>query len=110
MKANKAVIIWLYIGAFLVAAMVIIGGITRLTESGLSMVDWKLIMGTLPPSSETAWQESFEMYKQYPEFQQINYDFTLEDYKSIFWWEYIHRVLGRVIGLVFIFTEVFYQA
>ena len=65
-------------------------------------------MGTLPPSSEAEWQESFEMYKQYPEFQQINYDFTLADYKSIFWWEYIHRVLGRVIGIVFLVPFLFF--
>ena len=90
------------------ATMVIVGGITRLTESGLSMVDWQPIMGTLPPSSEAEWQKSFELYKQYPEFQQINYDFSLEDYKSIFWWEYIHRVLGRVIGIVFLLPFIFF--
>lgn len=88
--------------------MVVIGGITRLTNSGLSMVEWKLIMGALPPGSDLEWQEAFDKYQAYPEFQQINYDFTLEDFKSIFWWEYIHRLLGRVIGIVFILPFVYF--
>lgn len=108
MKSNKPVIIWLYIGAFLVASMIVVGGITRLTESGLSMVEWKLIMGSLPPGSESEWQEMFDKYKEFPEYQQINYDFTLEEFKSIFWWEYIHRVLGRFIGIVFLVPFLFF--
>ena len=99
---NRPVIVWLITGAVLVASMVIIGGITRLTHSGLSIVDWKLIVGAIPPLSEAEWQDTFNRYQQFPEFQQINTDFTLDDFKSIFWWEYIHRVLGRLIGLVFI--------
>ena len=86
----------------MIASMVVVGGITRLTNSGLSMVEWKPIMGTLPPLSEEEWQEAFTKYQAYPEFKEINYDFTLEEFKSIFWWEYIHRLLGRVIGIVFI--------
>jgi cytochrome c oxidase assembly protein subunit 15 len=108
LKSNKPVIIWLYIGAILVTTMVVVGGITRLTDSGLSMVEWKLIMGSFPPTSEAEWQVSFEKYKQFPEFQQINYDFTLDDYKSIFWWEYIHRVLGRVIGIIFLLPFLYF--
>lgn len=101
-KVDKAIVLWLMIGAFLVASMVVIGGITRLTQSGLSMVEWKLIMGAVPPTNEAAWQATFEKYKQFPEYQKLNIHYTLSDFKSIFWWEYIHRLLGRVIGIVFI--------
>ncbi len=86
--------------AMLVALMVAIGGITRLTESGLSIVEWKLVSGTLPPLSQAAWVAEFEAYKQTPQFQQVNRDFCLSDFKGIFWLEYIHRLLGRVIGMV----------
>jgi cytochrome c oxidase assembly protein subunit 15 len=82
--------------------MVIIGGITRLTGSGLSITEWKPIMGAVPPMNDSEWQIAFEKYKQIPQFQKINYDFTLEEFKSIFWWEFIHRLLGRLIGVVFI--------
>ena len=92
----------------MVSSMVIVGGITRLTNSGLSMVEWKLIMGALPPTSDIEWQEAFDKYQAYPEYQQINYDFVLEDFKSIFWWEYSHRVLGRVIGIVFLLPFLYF--
>ncbi len=82
--------------------MVVIGGITRLTQSGLSMVEWKPIMGTLPPMSEVEWNDAFDKYKLSPEFEHFNSDFKLADFKSIFWWEYIHRLLARVIGMVFL--------
>jgi heme a synthase len=82
--------------------MVMIGGITRLTGSGLSIVKWDLWEGTIPPTNDTDWNHVFELYKQSPQFQKVNYDFTLADFKNIFWWEYIHRLLGRVIGIVFI--------
>lgn len=102
MKENKSVLIWLIAGAVLVASMVVIGGITRLTNSGLSMVEWKLIMGSVPPLSEKEWQASFEKYQQFPEYQKVNSNFNLSDFKAIYWWEYSHRLLGRVIGIVFI--------
>ena len=102
-------LIWLLAGCFLVVAMVIIGGITRLTHSGLSMVEWKPVTGFLPPLNEQQWQESFRAYQQSPEFQKINYHFELAEYKSIFWWEYIHRLLGRIIGLAFIFPFIFFM-
>jgi len=105
---KKPILIWLYTGAFLVFCMVIIGGITRLTHSGLSMVEWKLIMGTIPPMSDADWQETFSKYQAFPEYQQINSEFTLEDFKGIFWWEYIHRMLGRFIGLVFIIPFLYF--
>jgi len=99
---DKAIIIWLSVGCFLIAAMVIVGGITRLTHSGLSMVEWNLLMGSFPPLSDQEWSEVFNKYKHTPEFKLINYNFTLEEFKSIFWWEFIHRMLGRLIGIVFI--------
>jgi cytochrome c oxidase assembly protein subunit 15 len=92
----------------MVASMVIIGGITRLTNSGLSIVEWKLIMGAMPPSSDSEWQETFSKYQQFPEYQQINKDYTLADFKSIFWWEYMHRLIGRLIGVVFLIPFVIF--
>ena len=89
--------------------MTAIGGMTRLTESGLSMVDWNLIMGSIPPLTEEAWQQTFDQYKQFPEFQITHSHFTLNDFKSIFFWEYTHRLLGRVIGLVFIIPFVIFH-
>jgi len=102
MKENRYVIIWLLSGCFLIFIMVIIGGITRLTHSGLSMVNWDLIMGAIPPLNELEWQETFKLYQQSPEFQKVNFDYTLSDFKSIFFWEYLHRITGRLLGLVFI--------
>jgi len=99
---RKSIYYWLLTGCFLVYAMVMIGGITRLTGSGLSIVKWDLWEGTIPPTNDTDWNHVFELYKQSPQFQKVNYDFTLADFKNIFWWEYIHRLLGRVIGIVFI--------
>ena len=101
-KSTKPVLIWLITGAVLVAAMVVVGGITRLTNSGLSMVEWKLIMGSVPPLTEAEWQATFAKYQQFPEYKKINQHYTLSDFKAIFWWEYSHRLLGRIIGLVFI--------
>ncbi len=104
MKNNKSVIIWLLSGCFLVFVMVVVGGITRLTNSGLSMTDWHLVTDTLPPLTEAKWQEAFDRYKQFPEYQKINIhnDFKLSDYKFIYFWEWFHRFIGRIIGLVFI--------
>ena len=99
---DKGVIFWLFSGCLLVAIMVIVGGLTRLTHSGLSMVQWSLFMETIPPLTTADWMETFQRYQQTPEFKLKNYDFTLSEFKSIFWWEYIHRMIGRFIGLVFI--------
>ena len=99
---------WLYSGLLLIALMVIIGGITRLTHSGLSMVEWKLIGGTIPPLNNLQWQETFEKYQQFPEYQKINKNMQLAEFKVIFFWEYLHRLLGRLIGLVFIIPFVLF--
>lgn len=98
---HKPIVVWLLTGCVLVFIMVAIGGMTRLTHSGLSMVEWTLF-GSAPPSNDDDWNELFDKYKQYPEYQQVNFNFKLEEFKRIFWWEYIHRQFGRLIGLVFI--------
>lgn len=109
MKPNsRAVAIWLVVCAVMIFVMVVIGGVTRLTESGLSMVEWKPLTGFLPPMSETVWQETFEKYQQYPEFKIKNPDMDLHGFKSIFWLEFIHRVWGRTIGLVFFVPFMFF--
>ncbi len=99
---------WLYSGLLLVALMVIIGGITRLTHSGLSMVEWRLIGGAIPPLNNVQWQEIFEKYQQFPEYQKINTSMQIAEFKVIFFWEYLHRLLGRLIGLVFIIPFVIF--
>jgi len=100
-KSKLRVSIWLYSGCFLIFLMVVIGGITRLTGSGLSITEWKPIMGSIPPLNEQEWEVAFDKYKQIPQFQKMNAHFELHDFKSIYWWEFIHRQLGRLIGLVF---------
>ena len=100
MKDNKSVVIWLLSGCFLIFIMVLIGGITRLTDSGLSMSTWSLIGGA-PPLNFQEWVVAFDTYKQTPE-GKINSHYTLADFKYIFFWEYLHRMLGRLLGLVFI--------
>lgn len=100
-KEHKPIVIWLLTGCFLIFIMVAIGGMTRLTHSGLSMVEWTLF-GSAPPSNDADWNELFDKYKQYPEYQKVNFNFSVEEFKRIFWWEYIHRQFGRMIGLVFI--------
>ena len=105
---NKAIYRWLMLGCFLIALLVIIGGITRLTQSGLSMVKWEPIMGFFPPLSVEEWNEAFELYKQSPEFHYHNSGFSLADFKQIFFWEYFHRLLARILGLIFIFPCLYF--
>ena len=92
---------WLFFTAFMVFAMAVIGAVTRLTESGLSMVEWKPLIGAVPPLSEAEWGRVFGLYKQTPEFIHKNSWMELADFKRIFFWEWLHRLWGRVIGLVF---------
>ncbi len=101
LSSNKAVINWLLTGCFLIYIMVVVGCLTRLTHSGLSITDWSF-MGSVPPLNEEMWQERFEKYQQSPEFIKINYTMTLAEFKPIFLWEYIHRLIGRTIGYVFL--------
>ncbi len=99
---NRTVASWLLICCALVFAMVVLGGVTRLTGSGLSMVDWRPVTGVLPPIGNTEWQQVFEMYQQTPEFKKKNSYMSVNDFKEIFWLEYLHRLLGRTIGIVFL--------
>ena len=107
---NRAVATWLLVCCGLVFAMVVLGGFTRLTGSGLSMVDWRPLMGILPPIGDAEWQRTFEMYQLSPEFQKVNAAFGVDEFKSIFWLEYLHRLLGRTIGIVFLVPFVFFFA
>lgn len=109
-KRDKAVIIWLLSGCVLLFIMVVVGGITRLTDSGLSMTDWHLVTDTFPPLTHEKWVETFEEYKKFPEYQKINIhnDFTLDDYQFIYFWEWFHRFIGRIIGLVFVIPFVYF--
>jgi cytochrome c oxidase assembly protein subunit 15 len=100
-KFDGQIAIWLFAVCAMVFLMVVVGGITRLTESGLSMVTWKPISGILPPLSDMAWVKEFANYQNYPEYKLINEGMSLDEFKSIFYWEYGHRVLGRLIGVVF---------
>lgn len=107
-KDNKKVIYWLLTGCVLLFIMVVIGGITRLTHSGLSISSYKLISGTIPPLNEAEWLEAFDHYKQFPEYQLKNNHFNLEEFKDIYFWEWLHRVFGRLIGLVFFIPFVYF--
>ncbi len=93
---------WLWTGAILVAAMVVVGGITRLTGSGLSITEWNLVVGIVPPLNQASWQDLFAKYLATPQGQLVAPQFTLIEFKQIFWWEYLHRLLGRLIGIVFL--------
>ncbi|NQV37923.1 MAG: COX15/CtaA family protein [Candidatus Marinimicrobia bacterium] len=108
MNSKRLVGYWLLSACVLIMAMVILGGITRLTHSGLSMVDWKPIRGIIPPIDHEQWVIEFDNYKQFPEFQKINKGMTLSDFKMIFFWEYLHRLIGRFIGLYFIFPFLYF--
>lgn len=99
--ARKQVAAWLLVCCALVFAIVVVGGVTRLTHSGLSIVEWQPIVGTVPPLSDAQWQEVFYKYQQTPEYHKLNAGMSLDAFRVIFWWEYFHRLLGRAIGLVF---------
>lgn len=98
---SRSVAIWLFVCAAMVFAMVVVGGVTRLTGSGLSITEWKPIMGTIPPLNHEQWMEAFEKYKAIPQYQQVNAGMSLQEFQGIFWWEWLHRVIGRLIGVVF---------
>lgn len=99
---SRAVAAWLFACCALVFAMVVVGGVTRLTHSGLSIVEWQPVAGAIPPLDEADWRIEFDKYKTSPEYRQRNFDMSLADFKGIFWWEYGHRLLGRTVGAVFL--------
>src|SRR5262245_50053095 len=99
---RRNVAAWLLVCAAMVFAMVVVGGVTRLTHSGLSIVEWQPLVGTVPPLSHSDWETLFAKYRETPEFRLVNFDMDIEGFKRIFWWEYAHRLLGRLIGAVFL--------
>ncbi|MCB9983590.1 MAG: COX15/CtaA family protein [Rhodospirillales bacterium] len=105
---NKPIVLWLFTCAFTVFAMMIIGAITRLSEAGLSMVEWRPLIGALPPLNEEEWQRVFDLYQQSPEYLKKNSWMNLDDFKSIFFWEWFHRLWGRLIGIVFALPLIFF--
>ncbi len=105
---NRAVRWWLISVAALIAIMVLVGGATRLTESGLSIVEWKPVTGALPPLNEAQWTQAFEGYKSIPQYRELNAGMSLVEFKTIFWWEWSHRLLGRVIGGVYLLPFLFF--
>jgi heme a synthase len=109
-NSSPAVTVWLCAIAVLIFCMVIVGGATRLTDSGLSITEWKPLLGAIPPLNETHWLEAFEKYKLIPEYQIQNKGMSLEEFKFIYWWEWAHRFLGRIIGFAFIVPLIFFMA
>jgi len=109
-EENKNIYIsyWLLLITFLVSLMIIIGGLTRLTDSGLSITKWNLISGILPPLSLDNWEKSFQLYKEIPEYKLLNTSMTLDQFKTIYWWEYFHRLLGRIVGLFYLIPLVYF--
>ena len=106
--SRRAVRAWLFSVAALIAIMVLVGGATRLTESGLSIVEWKPVTGALPPLDQAQWEQAFEAYRQIPQYRQLNAGMTLSEFKTIFWWEWSHRLLGRVIGVVYLLPFLYF--
>ena len=100
-RSDHMVAGWLFVVAFLVVCMVAVGGATRLTDSGLSITEWQPILGAIPPLSDADWQTAFDKYRQIPEYQRINKGMSLADFQYIYWWEWGHRFLGRLIGIAY---------
>lgn len=105
---NRQIAIWLLVCAAVIFGMIVLGGVTRLTGSGLSMVEWKPLMGVIPPLTDAQWQETFEKYQAFPEYQKVNKGMTVDGFKKIFVFEYAHRVLGRSIGVLYFFPFMFF--
>ncbi len=108
-RSTPAVITWLWCIAFLIFCMVVVGGATRLTDSGLSITEWQPLLGVIPPLTDAHWLDAFEKYKQIPEYQVQNRGMALADFKFIYWWEWAHRFLGRIIGFAFIVPLLFFM-
>ncbi len=108
MKYRSIVKYWLYAGCILVFFQVVIGGVTRITGSGLSITKWEIVTGTLPPTSDAAWQSEFDLYKETPQYKKINQGMSLKDFKFIYFWEYFHRLWARMMGFIFLFPFIFF--
>ena len=107
-KVNNQISIWLISMFLIISIMIIVGGLTRLTDSGLSITQWQLFSGFLPPLNSSQWTMYFNLYKEIPEFKLQNYDMTMEEFKVIFWWEWAHRFLGRLIGILFLIPLIYF--
>lgn len=108
LRYNRQITLWLLFCAVVILSMILLGGVTRLTNSGLSMVEWKPLVGVIPPLNQLEWTETFEKYQQFPEYKKVNHKMSLEEFKSIFMFEYLHRVLGRLIGVIFLLPFLFF--
>jgi len=105
---NNKIFLWLLTSCLFLIILIWVGGFTRLTGSGLSITEWEVFSGILPPLSQDRWQEYFSLYKQIPEYKKINYGMSLDDFKFIFWWEYIHRVLARLLVMIYFFPLIYF--
>ena len=108
-KINNQITIWLLIMFCIVSIMIVVGGLTRLTDSGLSITKWQLFSGLLPPLNQNDWILYFNLYKEIPEFKLQNFDMNLDEFKVIFWWEWAHRFLGRLIGIGFLIPLIYFS-
>lgn len=108
--SRRHIAIWLLVCCAMVFATLVVGGVTRLTHSGLSIVEWQPIVGTIPPLDQAQWEEVFHKYQQTPQYHKVNRDMSLAEFKTIFWWEYVHRLLGRSIGFVFLVPFLYFLA
>lgn len=106
---SKVILSWLFIGLIMIFIQVLVGGITRLTESGLSITKWEVISGTIPPVSDQQWLQEFDKYKATPQYEEVNQGMTLDDFKFIYFWEFIHRFWARIMGLVFIIPFIYFM-
>ncbi len=108
LKVNNQISIWLISMFWIISAMIVVGGLTRLTDSGLSITQWQLFTGFLPPLNKSEWIMYFDLYKEIPEFKLQNYDMTMQEFKVIFWWEWAHRFMGRLIGIAFLIPLLYF--
>ncbi|MDC3082460.1 COX15/CtaA family protein [Candidatus Pelagibacter sp.] len=108
LKVNNQISIWLMSMFWIISAMIVVGGLTRLTDSGLSITEWQLFSGFFPPLNNSQWTMYFDLYKEIPEFKLQNYDMTMQEFKVIFWWEWAHRFMGRLIGLAFLIPLIYF--
>jgi len=108
-KINDQLSLWLIVMFIIISIMIVVGGLTRLTDSGLSITEWQLFSGLLPPLNQNDWTLYFNLYKQIPEFKLQNFNMTLQEFKVIFWWEWVHRFLGRLIGLCFLIPLLYFS-
>lgn len=106
--SSRPIAIWLLVGVFMIIVQIILGGITRLTDSGLSITEWKPILGTVPPTTDTEWNKAFDQYKELAQYKNLHFYFTLDDFKSIYFWEWFHRLWGRFLGIVFLIPFVIF--